>query len=124
MEERLKKELDDWKSKSRKIRTELDGIRAKYGQLEKEHNVMVKDIDHCMKHKEACKKENINLNAKIVAAETENRELKTKLIHAERYKGLAEKAQAKIRELEARIEQLKVEIKKTKDELAITRYSN
>ena len=72
---------------------------------------MMRDIEACQKQREDCKRENVQLNSKITAAEAENRELKTRLIHAERYKDLAEKAQARIRELEQKIESLKIEIK-------------
>ena len=95
----MKKELEEWKSKARKIRAEWDSLKARYSQLEKDHAAMIKDIEHCQKHREDCKKENIQLNSKITAAEAENRELKTKLIHAERYKELAENAMSFNRKL-------------------------
>ena len=31
--ERLKKELEEWREKSRDLRTTLDGLKAKYDQL-------------------------------------------------------------------------------------------
>ena len=44
---RLTKELDDWKQKASKLRSEVDGLQAKYLQIEKAHNAMKKDQAAC-----------------------------------------------------------------------------
>ena len=44
---RLNKELDDWKHKASKLRSEVGGLQAKYLQLEKVHNSMKKDQAAC-----------------------------------------------------------------------------
>lgn len=116
MMDRLKKELEEWKVKSRKLRTEVDSLKAKYAQLEREHGVMKEEYDHCQRDKEACKKEADNLNEKISQLTNGNRDLKTRLLHAERYKEMVEKAVERIKELEETIEKLKKEIYDTKAE--------
>lgn len=44
---RLTKELDDWKQKASRLRSEVDGLQAKYLQIEKAHNAMKKDQAAC-----------------------------------------------------------------------------
>ena len=48
---RLEKELDDWKQKASKLRSEVDGLQAKYIQLEKEHESMKRDMAACDKQR-------------------------------------------------------------------------
>ena len=44
---RLSKELDEWKAKSSKLRSEVDGLQAKYLEIEKAHNMMKKEQAVC-----------------------------------------------------------------------------
>ena len=44
---RLQKELDEWKQKASKLRSEVDGLQAKYLQIEKAHNAMKRDQAAC-----------------------------------------------------------------------------
>jgi chromosome segregation ATPase len=55
----LKKELEEWKGKARKIRSEWDSLKAKYSQVEKEHAAMIREIEICQKQRDDCKKENV-----------------------------------------------------------------
>ena len=55
LEERLKKELEEWKANARKILAEWDSIKTKYSQVEKDHAVMLRDIEVCQKQKDDCR---------------------------------------------------------------------
>ena len=44
---RLNKEMDEWKHKASKLRSEVDGLQAKYLEIEKAHNAMKKDAAAC-----------------------------------------------------------------------------
>ena len=45
--ERIKKELEEWKEKARSLRTTVDGLKAKYDQLSKEHEKMKEKYHEC-----------------------------------------------------------------------------
>ena len=45
--ERIQKELEEWKEKARSLRTTVDGLKAKYDQLSKEHEKMKEKYHEC-----------------------------------------------------------------------------
>lgn len=114
---RLTKELDDWKQKASKLRSEVDGLQAKYLQIEKAHNAMKKDQAACDADRKECEGEKAKLEAQISKFEVSNRELKAQLMDAESYKLKVEKAEEKLRAIKAEVEKTADAIKTNRKEL-------
>jgi len=101
---RLNKEMDEWKHKASKLRSEVDGLQAKYLEIEKAHNAMKKDAAACDQQRSKCDAEKSRLDAQISKFGVANRELKAQLLDAEAYKLKVEKASEKLRALKAMVE--------------------
>jgi len=114
---RLSKELDEWKAKSSKLRSEVDGLQAKYLEIEKAHNMMKKEQAVCDGERKECEGEKSRLDAQISKFEVANRELKAQLLDAEAYKLKVEKASERLRAIRAEVEKTAEEIKTNKKEL-------
>ncbi|CAB4069218.1 unnamed protein product [Lepeophtheirus salmonis] len=85
---RLKKELDEWKGKARKFQVELDELKTKYMELERQHNKMKREFSSCSSERAQCNAEQTTYESKISNIVQENRQLKSQLINAEKYKDL------------------------------------
>jgi len=114
---RLTKELDDWKQKASKLRSEVDGLQAKYLQIEKAHNIMKKDQAACDAQRKECETEKSRLDAQINKFEVSNRQLKALLIDAEAYKLKVEKADERLRAIKGDVDKTAEAIKTNKKEL-------
>ena len=77
-------ELEEWKEKSRELRTTLDSLKAKYDQLLGEHEKMKEVYAQCDSNRESCMQEEKKLSSKVATAVSSNRELKGQLLEAER----------------------------------------
>ena len=78
-------ELEEWKEKSRQLRTNVDSLKAKYDQLLGEHEKMKEVYAQCDSKRDSCMQEEKKLSSKVAAAVSSNRELKGQLLEAERY---------------------------------------
>lgn len=114
---RLSKELDDWKNKASKLRSEVDGLQAKYLQIEKAHNAMKKDLAACDHERKECEAQKSRLDAQINKFDTANRELKGQLLDAEAYKLKVERSSERLRAIQAEAQSTVEAIKTNKKEL-------
>lgn len=115
---RLVKELDEWKAKARTLRGELDTLKAKYAQLKKEHERMEIELKSCNSKLNACNSQKADLVKQVDSFEVQNRDLKTQLMEAEKYKLETEKAQANLNSFKEEVLGIEKEISLAKEERA------
>ncbi|QQP39021.1 Mucin-like spermatophore wall protein 2 [Caligus rogercresseyi] len=114
---RLKKELDDWKGKARRFQVELDEVKSKYTELERQHNKMKREYAACSSEHEQCSTQQSSRETQVSTLVQSNRQLKSQLISAEKYKDLVEAARKRVKNLELQVERHMKEIKKTQEDL-------
>jgi len=114
---RLTKEVKEWKMKSNKMQMELNQLKGQYKQLE----VVVKEeratLDQCQKSKEENMAEQARLSQKLYDIKSENRDLKSKLLNAERYKEELREHMEHIAIFKGKIADVNRDITKTKNDL-------
>ena len=115
--DRLKKELEDWKDKCRRVNVELEDVRARYEKMEKEHSKMMYQFGRCQRETSGCKRVSNGLGERLDTLEAEARELQGRLMDAERYREMVSRANVRIRQLLAEIERLGFEIGESKKAL-------
>ena len=115
--DRLKKELEDWKDKCRRVNVELEDVRARYENMEKEHSKMMYEFGRCQRETSGCKRISNGLGERLDTLEAEARELQGRLMDAERYREMVSRANVRIRELLAEIERLGLGIGESKKAL-------
>ncbi len=114
---RLKKELAEWQERCRKIKVELEEVKTFYVKLEKEHAKMSKDFDAVRAFNAGCKRDQKALSKRVSQMAAENRELKGRLLDAERFKEAVSVVARKRNELLDGVRGLAKEIVKTKVDL-------
>ena len=115
--DRLKKELEDWKDKCRRVNVELEDVTARYEKMEKEHSKMMYHFGRCQRETSGCKRVSNGLGERLDTLEAEARELQGRLMDAERYREMVSRANVRIRQLLAEIERLGLEIGESKKAL-------
>jgi predicted nucleic acid-binding Zn-ribbon protein len=115
--ERLKRELEEWKTKCRKTKVDLEDVRARYEAMEKEHKKMMAEFRQCETVGMACSKEASGMKRRMDSLSSENRELQGRLLDAERYREMVARSNAKIRDITAEIARLESEIAKARIDL-------
>jgi len=82
---RLRKEVEDWKSKSNRMQMELNQLKAQYKGLEIKVRSLRSKSEELEKKKNDVSEEQHRNHAFYDALKTENRNLKTNVLDAERY---------------------------------------
>merc|ERR1739844_779209 len=83
---RLRVEMEDWKTKSNKMTMDLNKLNAQYREMEAKLKVSKETHETLVKEKEDLTLEQTRLNQKWEALVADNRNLKSSLLDAERYK--------------------------------------
>merc|ERR1712212_388207 len=114
---RLRKETDDWKTKTNKLQMELNQLKAQYKGMEIKVRASKVKSEELNKKKDELSKLQSTLTAQFTQLAAENRDLKTTLLDAERYKEELRDLLEVIVEIEAKIEKTRQELTKAKEKL-------
>merc|ERR1712212_1183393 len=114
---RSRKETDDWKTKTNKLQMELNQLKAQYKGMEIKVRASKVKNEELNKKKDELSKLQSTLTAQFTQLAAENRDLKTILLDAERYKEELRDLLEVIAEIEAKIEKTRQELTKAKEEL-------
>merc|ERR1719244_901910 len=114
---RLRVEMEDWKEKSNTMQMELNQLKAQYKEMENKVKIAKSTQETLEKTKEDLTQEQVRLNKKFDELTKENRNLKTSLLDAERYKEEHREVTETIAMLKRKIADTHREIKNTKEAL-------
>jgi len=118
---RLRKEVDNWKGKSNKMQMELNQLKAQLKGMEIQVRTSKINNDDLMKKKEELISDQARLNSQFDGLNTDNRNLKTELLDAERYKEELRGLLNIVSNLNAKIERTRSDISKTREDLRKSR---
>jgi len=114
---RLTKEVKEWKMKSNKMQMDLNQLRGQYKQLEVQVREERSQLEEQQKLKEENMAEQARLQQKLYDIKAENRDLKSKLMDAERYKEELREHMHHIGIFKNKITAVNLDITKTKNDL-------
>merc|ERR1711942_372231 len=114
---RLRKETDDWKTKTNKLQMELNQLKAQYKGMEIKVRASKMKNEELSKKKDELSKRQSSLNTQFTQLASENRDLKTTLLDAERYKEELRDLLVVIANLEAKIDKTRAEVNQAKEVL-------
>merc|ERR1719312_784236 len=100
---RLRKETDDWKTKTNKLQMELNQLKAQYKGMEIKVRASKMKNEELAKKKDELSTMQATLTAQFTQLAAENRDLKTTLLDAERYKEELRDLLEVIADIEAKI---------------------
>jgi len=118
---RLRKEVEDWKARSNKMQIELNQLKAQLKGMEIQVRASKIKNEDMLKKKEELLAEQIRLSSQLDELKTGNRNLKTELLDAERYKEELKSLQAIVSSLNDKIQRTKDDLSKTREELRKSR---
>merc|ERR1719430_1099155 len=114
---RLRKETDDWKTKTNKLQMELNQLKAQYKGMEIKARASKAKNAELNKKKDELAKKQATLTSQFTQLAAENRDLKTTLLDAERYKEELRDLIQVVTEIENKISGTRSELDKAKEEL-------
>jgi len=114
---RLRTEMEDWKQKSNKMQMELNELKAQYKEMENKVEAAKEKNTILTSQKEEASSKQIRLNAKLDDLTTENRNLKSALLEAERYREEFREIAEIIGLFKKKISDVNNDIKRTKEDL-------
>merc|ERR1712121_633990 len=114
---RLRKDVEEWKTKSNKMQMDLKQLRRQYKQLEVQVREERTKLDEQQKLKEEKMSDQARLQQKLYDIKAENRDLKSKLMDAERYKEELREHMHHISIFKNKITAVNLDITKTKNDL-------
>merc|ERR1719348_1906826 len=118
---RLRVEMEDWKTKSNKMTMELNELKAQYKELENRVEDAKEKNAGLAAQKEDLTGKQIRINAKLDELTSENRNLKSSLLEAERYREEYREVAEILALLKRKKNEVAAEIKKTKEDLNAAR---
>merc|ERR1712215_172198 len=114
---RLRVEMEDWKTKSNKMQMELNELQAQYKEMENKVKVSKETHQTLLRTKEDLTLKQQRLTAKLDQLTLDNRNLKSSLLDAERYKEEFREISEIIELLKKNMRDVQIEIEKTKEVL-------
>merc|ERR1712002_671589 len=114
---RLRVEMEDWKTKSNKMTMDLNKLNAQYREMEAKLKVSKETQETLVKEKEDLTMEQTRLNQKWEALVADNRNLKSSLLDAERYKEEYREESEIVAMLKKKYKEALLDIEKTREDL-------
>merc|ERR1719290_495477 len=114
---RLRVDMEDWKTKSNKMQMELNELQAQYKEMENKVKVSKETHQTLLRTKEDLTLKQQRLTAKLDQLTLDNRNLKSSLLDAERYKEEFREISEIIELLKKNMRDVQIEIEKTKEDL-------
>jgi len=114
---RLRVEMEDWKTKSNKMTMDLNKLNAQYREMEAKLKVSKETHETLVKEKEDLTLEQTRLNQKWEALVADNRNLKSSLLDAERYKEEYREESEIVAMLKKKYKEALLDIEKTREDL-------
>merc|ERR1719290_150163 len=114
---RLRVEMEDWKTKSNKMTMDLNKLNAQYREMEAKLKVSKETHETLVKEKEDLTLEQTRLNQKWEALVADNRNLKSSLLDAERYKEEYREESEIVAMLKKKYKEALLDIEKTRSDL-------
>merc|ERR1712112_278435 len=114
---RLRVEMEDWKTKSNKMTMELNKLNAQYKEMEAKLKVSKQTYDTLSKERDDLNMEQTRINQKWDILLADNRNLKSKLLDAERYKEEYREESEIVDMLKKKLKEVLGDIEKTRSDL-------
>jgi len=118
---RLRVEMEDWKSKSNKMTMELNQMKAQYKEMSAKLKVSQQTLASLTKSKEELTTEQQILTQKFDKLQIDNRNLKSSLLDAERYKEEYSAEFQVVSNLKKKLTEVRLDMEKTREDLKSAR---
>jgi len=114
---RLKVEMEDWKTKSNQMTMELNQLKAQYKEAETKLKISKQTYEELTKEKDDLTSEQQRITTKYDKLVVDNRNLKSSLLDAERYKEEFREESEFVAMLKKKVKEVQLEIEKTREDL-------